>query len=89
MAKSGGETVRVQIQATGSWSWFTQVDMPRAEYEEYVARMDSDDRRERRRADSDVVGLYLHMRDIEIDDHQIDLEEFALVGDTATLGGSR
>lgn len=83
------ELVRVSLQASGRWTWGTEVEMPREAYESLVERMDSGTRKERQRADSEVIGMYFDMRDIDISDSDIELEEFDLIeSDPATLAGA-
>lgn len=69
------DTVTVHISATGHWSWQQEVQMDREEYESYKHRWETRDGR----LDSDLTGIYMDWRDVDIEDYGIEVEDFYLV----------
>jgi hypothetical protein len=73
------KTVKVRVQILGRYTYCQDVEMKKSEFDEWDKKLDSDDRKVRSKAERDIAGLYVDMRDIEISEDYDELEDFYIV----------
>ena len=76
---SGNDDERVatvEIEANGRWMWRGEATMKESEYARLRAMWESGDHKERLKADQHIVGLYMDTRNLDIDDYDVEVDEF-------------
>ena len=73
------EVVTVEIEANGRWTCRGEATMKKSEYERLRADWEGSDHKARLKADQHIVGLYMDPRNIDIDDYDVEVDQFDIV----------
>ena len=76
-ARTVNDKVLVRIACTGTWQYCQDVEMRRDEFDALDTALDSNDGKVVRRAEDSILGLWISMRDMEIDD-RIEIDDFRI-----------